>query len=307
MLKCDDRFARQNRDGPPPEFPLASPSSSLVHHLSGPIGRAPTRTANAVGRRRTPFDERGGSRLVHFHCASCSRRSRGLARTLDSLVRVSRRVRCGPRGWTPSESASGIDRPHSSPRRGVANAFVPAEAGSLLSDGDVAGRAAVGARRTRRRIARRPTGPTTRATLESRPMGNGGPHGLGSARFHALLNSLFKVLFIFPSRYLFAIGLAPVFVEPWMESNTRFGLQSQTTRLSDSDPSGGGRRVAHGVVTLSDAPFQETCTRRFGRPPHRAASSVYKSHDGACDFNRGPLPASLAVTEGILVSFSSSA
>ena len=135
----------------------------------------------------------------------------------------------------------------------------------------------------------------------------GGPHGLGSARFHALLNSLFKVLFIFPSRYLFAIGLAPVFVEPWMESTTRFGLQSQTTRLSDSDPSGGGRRVAHGVVTLSDAPFQETWTRRFGRPPHRAASSVYKSHDGACDFNRGPLPASLAVTEGILVSFSSSA
>ena len=176
-----------------------------------------------------------------------------------------------------------------------------------FSDGDVAGRAAVGARRTRRRIARRPTGPATRATLESRPMGNGGPHGLGSARFHALLNSLFKVLFIFPSRYLFAIGLAPVFVEPWMESTTRFGLQSQTTRLSDSDPSGGGRRVAHGVVTLSDAPFQETWTRRFGRPPHRAASSVYKSHDGACDFNRGPLPASLAVTEGILVSFSSSA
>ena len=55
MLKCDDRFARQNRDGPPPEFPLASPSSSIVHHLSGPIGRAPTRTTSAVGRRRTPL------------------------------------------------------------------------------------------------------------------------------------------------------------------------------------------------------------------------------------------------------------
>jgi hypothetical protein len=32
-----------------------------------------------------------------------------------------------------------------------------------------------------------------------------------SKRFHALLNSLFKVLFNFPSRYLFAIGLAVVF------------------------------------------------------------------------------------------------
>jgi hypothetical protein len=30
-------------------------------------------------------------------------------------------------------------------------------------------------------------------------------------QFHALFNSLFKVLFIFPSRYLFAIGLSPIF------------------------------------------------------------------------------------------------
>ena len=36
MLKFDDRFARQNRCEPPPEFPLASPYSSIVHHLSGP-------------------------------------------------------------------------------------------------------------------------------------------------------------------------------------------------------------------------------------------------------------------------------
>ena len=43
MLKCDDRFARQNRDGPPPEFPLASPSSSIVHHLSGPMWGEPLR------------------------------------------------------------------------------------------------------------------------------------------------------------------------------------------------------------------------------------------------------------------------
>ena len=32
-----------------------------------------------------------------------------------------------------------------------------------------------------------------------------------SYRFHVLLNSLFKVLFNFPSRYLFAIGLVAVF------------------------------------------------------------------------------------------------
>ena len=38
----DDRFARQNRCEPPPEFPLASPYPSIVHHLSGPRLNAPT-------------------------------------------------------------------------------------------------------------------------------------------------------------------------------------------------------------------------------------------------------------------------
>ncbi|KAI3481819.1 hypothetical protein L1887_55555 [Cichorium endivia] len=32
---ADERFARQYRCGPPPEFPLASPRSGIVHHLSG--------------------------------------------------------------------------------------------------------------------------------------------------------------------------------------------------------------------------------------------------------------------------------
>ena len=36
MLRFDDRFARQNRCEPPPEFPLASPYTGIVHHLSGP-------------------------------------------------------------------------------------------------------------------------------------------------------------------------------------------------------------------------------------------------------------------------------
>ncbi|CAN7088113.1 unnamed protein product [Brassica rapa subsp. narinosa] len=40
----DERFARQYRCGPPPEFPLASPRSGIVHHLSGPDRHAHTRT-----------------------------------------------------------------------------------------------------------------------------------------------------------------------------------------------------------------------------------------------------------------------
>ncbi|CAN7092582.1 unnamed protein product [Brassica rapa subsp. narinosa] len=40
----DERFARQYRCGPQPEFPLASPRSGIVHHLSGPDRHAHTRT-----------------------------------------------------------------------------------------------------------------------------------------------------------------------------------------------------------------------------------------------------------------------
>ena len=52
MLRFDDRFARQNRCEPPPEFPLASPYSSIVHLLSGPAPYALTqihpRTSGSV-------------------------------------------------------------------------------------------------------------------------------------------------------------------------------------------------------------------------------------------------------------------
>ncbi|CAN7022787.1 unnamed protein product [Brassica rapa subsp. trilocularis] len=41
---ADERFARQYRCGPPPEFPLALPRSGIVHHLSGPDRHAHTRT-----------------------------------------------------------------------------------------------------------------------------------------------------------------------------------------------------------------------------------------------------------------------
>jgi len=39
-------------------------------------------------------------------------------------------------------------------------------------------------------------------------------------RFRILFNSLSKVLFIFPSRYLFAIDLSPVFSLQWISPPT---------------------------------------------------------------------------------------
>ncbi|PHT44521.1 Protein TAR1 [Capsicum baccatum] len=52
----DERFARQYHCGPPPEFPLASPRSGIVHHLSDPdrepTGQRPKRVDAEARRRR---------------------------------------------------------------------------------------------------------------------------------------------------------------------------------------------------------------------------------------------------------------
>ncbi|PHT97231.1 hypothetical protein BC332_33852 [Capsicum chinense] len=49
--KSEERFAYQYRYGHPPEFPLASPRSGIVHHLLGPDRYAHTRTL--LGRSRS--------------------------------------------------------------------------------------------------------------------------------------------------------------------------------------------------------------------------------------------------------------
>jgi len=41
------RAAQRSRCEPPPEFPPASPCAGIVHRLSGPNGRAPTRSLRA--------------------------------------------------------------------------------------------------------------------------------------------------------------------------------------------------------------------------------------------------------------------
>src|SRR5882724_2357716 len=61
------------------------------------------------------------------------------------------------------------------------------------------------------------TTPTTASTktIESSSRHTSWFHLFTYKRFHVLLNSLFKVLCNFPSRYLFAIGLAVVFSLRW--------------------------------------------------------------------------------------------
>ena len=87
-----------------------------------------------------------------------------------------------------------------------------------------------------------------------------------------------------------------------MGFTTRFGLHSQATRLCESVSWSDGRR-ADGVLTLFDGPFQGT----WARSDAEAASIDYNSTARGSRFSSWALPASLAATRGILVSFFSSA
>ena len=94
MSKFDERFARQYRYEPPPEFPLASPCSDIVHHLSGPTMCAHTQTSlrkssSAVGALVPTVTFIAHTMLDIAYSHTC----------MDSLVRVSRRV-----GWTLNSS-----------------------------------------------------------------------------------------------------------------------------------------------------------------------------------------------------------
>ena len=84
-----------------------------------------------------------------------------------------------------------------------------------------------------------------------------------SQQFQALFDSLFKVLFIFPSQYLFAIGLPPVFSLRWNLPPT---LSCNPKQLDSSNAAfTQNLRGTDGTVTLSDTLFQGTSPRRSAR------------------------------------------
>ena len=178
---------------------------------------------------------------IHLHCASgfCTQI---LAYMLDSLVRVSRRVDenhfvsiANPATSTPHPVPTcRTDRTLFSHALGPAGAWGCKSGLSYLSQ---AQRMAPGLGNASTPTSPRlsPTGltdadpphatgpPGSRMTTQhkewdasSKPevsiaRGNDWLPALPSQQFQVLFNSLFKVLFIFPSRYLFAIGLPSIF------------------------------------------------------------------------------------------------
>jgi len=128
----DDRFARQKRCGPPPEFPLASSWPGIGHHLSGPnmcalgapartpASRRPSQTPRgcaaatadpegAIKRRISP--QRAQRQAFAFTAPWCLVAPR-LAHMLDSLIRVTRRV-----GWNHNQTRRKLERAPQNRRR----------------------------------------------------------------------------------------------------------------------------------------------------------------------------------------------
>ena len=119
-------------------------------------------------------------------------------------------------------------------------------------------------------------------------------------QFHVLFNPLFKVLFIFRSLYLCAIGLKPVFslrrsIPPTLHS---------IPKLCDSSNGGHtGSPDRHTGLSPSMAPH----SRETGRQANRTFHLQITTRAQRARFQIWAVAASLAVTRAIAVAFFSSA
>ena len=120
-----------------------------------------------------------------------------------------------------------------------------------------------------------------------------------SYQFQALFNSLFKVLCIFPSRYLFAIGLPPIF-------SLRWNLPPNWSSIPKELDSAKAPRGATVARPTGLSPSLVPHSRGLGpRPPQGQRSQDYNSEAaGAPDFQVGLFPVhSPLLGESWLVSF----
>ncbi|OIV89726.1 hypothetical protein TanjilG_03599 [Lupinus angustifolius] len=280
--KSDERFARQYRCGPPPEFPLASPRSGIVHHLSGPDRYALTRTlhrrSGSVGGAThkgippisflAPYGFTCPLTRTHVRllgpCFKTGRMGSPQADARSTQVPKHTKRRALPTTIAMMTSPRACQQPGLGPPSQFASVHAPSRLADRLSP------------------------------FHIRPRHIAGPHPLPSRQFQALFDSLFKVLFIFPSRYLFAIGLSPVFSLGRNLPPDWGCIPKQPD--SPTAPRGATGSGHDGALTLSGAPFQGT----WARSAAEDASPDYNSDTEGDRFSWWAFPGSLAVTKGIL-------
>ena len=118
-------------------------------------------------------------------------------------------------------------------------------------------------------------------------------------QFQVLFNSLFKVLCIFPSQYLYAIGLPPIFSLTWSLPRTLSCNPKQLDSLKIC------AMIAHSKQERECHPlccsFPRDLARNVDRQYFSRPQLDYKNR-----FTRWTFPASVALTRGIIVIFFSS-
>ena len=94
-----------------------------------------------------------------------------------------------------------------------------------------------------------------------------------TTQFHVLLNSLFKVLFNFPSRYLFAIGLGVIFSLTWSLPRTLSCTPKQLDSMvkharASNRPTGLSPSMGHGPSQggLGQAAERPECSSKHHMP-----------------------------------------
>ena len=130
-------------------------------------------------------------------------------------------------------------------------------------------------------------------------------HPFASKRFHVLLNSLFKVLFNFPSRYLFAIGLVAIFSLGWSLPPS-LGCIPKQPDSGDESTRDDSRHPRGLTPAVGDGPIHENSDASQS-PQVPSLTPQVPPASGDRGIRCWALPCSLAVTEGILVGFFSSA
>ena len=130
-------------------------------------------------------------------------------------------------------------------------------------------------------------------------------------RFHVLVNSLFKVLFNFPSRYLSTIGLVAVFSLRWSLPPASGCTLKQPDSKARSDPGTLRRPLLAWHHLRAMAPFKGDLDRRV-RPGNEAgpyATTLIRAatRKRAARFSVGLDSCSLAATGEITVVLFSSA
>ncbi|KAI9070561.1 hypothetical protein K1719_047475 [Acacia pycnantha] len=263
--------------------------SGIVHHLSGPDRYALTRTLHRRSRSVGGATHEG---IPPVSFLAPYGFTRPLTRTHVRLL--------GPCFKTGRMGSSQADAGSAQvPRHAVTARAASHDRGDDVSAGISTARAWAAAAI---RVGPRPESIGGPALTVPHPTGaHRQPHPLPSRQFQALFDSLFKVLFIFPSRYLFAIGLSPVFSLGRNLPPDWGCIPKQPD--SPTAPRGATGSGHDGALTLSGAPFQGT----WARSAAEDASPDYNSDAGGDRFSWWAVPGSLAVTRGILVSFFSSA